>query len=80
MRTPSANGPQERHGKSSEAISELTNELGRVTEELEEIKRVLDERGSNISDTSPVVKIKEAIKTLKVAFASPSFGNGAVMP
>eukprot|EP00873_Tetraselmis_striata_P036081 jgi/Tetstr1/456345/TSEL_043081.t1 len=56
---------QERYGKSSEAISELTNELGRVTEELAEVQRVLEERGSNISDTSPVVKIKEAINTLK---------------
>ena len=61
---------QERHSKSSETISELTNELGRVSEELEEVKRVLEERGSNISDTSPVVKIKEALTTLKVHIIS----------
>lgn len=67
-------GAQERYGKSSEAISELTNELGRVTEELAEVQRVLEERGSNISDTSPVVKIKEAINTLKVG-ARPGFGQ-----
>lgn len=45
-----------------------------MTEELAEVQRVLEERGSNISDTSPVVKIKEAINTLKVG-ARPGFGQ-----
>ena len=34
-------------------------------QELEDRKAELDERGSNISDSSPVVRIKAAIKNIK---------------
>lgn len=55
---------QETYNKRTESISERNNELHRIQEQLEEVKRIMDERGSNISDTSPVVRIKNAIKKL----------------
>lgn len=56
---------QETYNKKSERVSERNNEMHRLAEQLEEMKRVMDERGSNISDTSPVVRIKTAIKKLQ---------------
>ena len=50
------------YNKRAESVSERNNELHRIQEQLDEVKRVMDERGSNISDTSPVVRIKAAIK------------------
>lgn len=49
----------------TDEVSQLTNHLGRVTEELEEVKARLDEHGSNMSDSSPVVKVANAIKGLQ---------------
>ncbi|KAK3239465.1 hypothetical protein CYMTET_16032 [Cymbomonas tetramitiformis] len=57
---------QERYNKSTENVAELTNELAHVSEELENIKNTMTEKGDNISDTSPLVKIKSAIQRLKV--------------
>lgn len=59
------NGVQERYNKSTEAVADLTNELARVSEELEKVKGTMAERGDNIADTSPLVKIKSAIAQLK---------------
>jgi len=56
---------QERYNKSTEAVAELTNELAHVSEELESVKQTMAERGDNISDISPLVKIKGAITRLK---------------
>lgn len=55
---------QESYNKRTENISERNNELHRIQEQLEEVKRIMDERNNNISDSSPVVRIKTAIKKL----------------
>lgn len=56
---------QEEHGKSSELISKLQKTLTDVTEQLATIKARMDERGSAMTDTSPVVNIKTALQKLK---------------
>ncbi|GMH44778.1 hypothetical protein BSKO_12730 [Bryopsis sp. KO-2023] len=55
---------QEEYNSKSESVSKQNNELHRIQEQLEEIKQIMDERGSSISDTSPVVRIRGAIKKL----------------
>ena len=46
-------------------VSEYTNELQEISDQLEEIKSTMDERGSSMTDTSPLVRIKKALKKLK---------------
>jgi len=48
----------------TEAISDRNNELHRISEQLQEMKGMMEERGSNISDATPVVRIKGAIQKL----------------
>jgi len=48
----------------TEAISERNSELHRITEQLSEMKGVMDEHSTNIADATPVVRIKNAIKKL----------------
>lgn len=55
---------QERHNASAEVVSDRNSELHRILEQLEEIKGLMGERGSNINDNTPVVRIKAAIKKL----------------
>ncbi|KAK9824536.1 hypothetical protein WJX72_011163 [[Myrmecia] bisecta] len=47
------------------SLAMMDNELAHITKGLEEAKLELEERGSNISDTSPVSRIKAAITALK---------------
>uniref|UniRef100_A0A7R9VJ89 Intraflagellar transport protein 57 homolog n=1 Tax=Chlamydomonas euryale TaxID=1486919 RepID=A0A7R9VJ89_9CHLO len=52
------------YNKHTEAISDRNNELHRISEQLQEMKGMMEERGSNISDATPVVRIKGAIQKL----------------
>lgn len=56
---------QEVYSKSTEQINRLQNQLASVTDELQAVKGRMDERGAAMSDTSPVVKIKNALAKLK---------------
>ena len=40
----------------TEAISERNSELHRITEQLTEMKGVMDEHSTNIADATPVVR------------------------
>ncbi|GAX75055.1 hypothetical protein CEUSTIGMA_g2499.t1 [Chlamydomonas eustigma] len=52
------------YNQHTEAISDRNNELHRISEQLSEMKQQMEERGTNISDATPVVRIKGAIKKL----------------
>ena len=47
-------------------------------QDLEDKKTELDERGSNISDSSPVVRIKAAIKSIKSELQQMSVRTGVL--
>ena len=49
---------QNQYHKSTENVAELANELSRISEELESVKQTKEERENNISDTSPLIKVK----------------------
>lgn len=55
---------QSTHNSRTEAVSDRNNELHRIGEQLSEMKTMMDERGTNISDATPVVRIKGGIKKL----------------
>ena len=46
-------------------VNELTQELSRVSEELEGVKIRMDEHGNNMTDATPVVRIKQSLQRLK---------------
>jgi len=56
---------QDEYNSKSEGLNELTNQLSQVTDELAAIRSKMDERGSSMTDTSPLIKIKSALSRLK---------------
>eukprot|EP00295_Goniomonas_pacifica_P033123 CAMPEP_0175953706 /NCGR_PEP_ID=MMETSP0108-20121206/31505_1 /TAXON_ID=195067 ORGANISM="Goniomonas pacifica, Strain CCMP1869" /NCGR_SAMPLE_ID=MMETSP0108 /ASSEMBLY_ACC=CAM_ASM_000204 /LENGTH=412 /DNA_ID=CAMNT_0017280307 /DNA_START=44 /DNA_END=1282 /DNA_ORIENTATION=- len=54
-----------RHQESSDAVAERTNELARISDELESIKGEMDERGKNMEETGPLVRLKDSMKKLR---------------
>lgn len=50
--------------ESGDKVNIMTNEHAQITEQLRETKGVMDERGSKMTDTSPLVQIKDTLKTL----------------
>lgn len=50
---------------SSGNVSLLQNDLADISDELSEIKATMDSRGSSMTDTSPLVKIKAALQEIK---------------
>ncbi|GIL87660.1 hypothetical protein Vretimale_14667, partial [Volvox reticuliferus] len=55
---------QETYNRKTEAVADRNNELHRIAEQLDEVKALMDEKGSNIADATPVARIKTAIKQL----------------
>ena len=56
---------QDEYSKQSEYINQLTNELAGVSDELGSIKSKMDERGTSMTDTTPLIKIKSALTQLR---------------
>ncbi|KAF4320330.1 hypothetical protein BBO99_00000476 [Phytophthora kernoviae] len=48
----------------ADRVNVMTTEFAETTEQLRETKGVMDERGAKMTDTSPLVHIKDALKTL----------------
>merc|ERR1711865_1172294 len=55
----------EKFQTSSTDVNNLTNELASATERLDEIKDTMDSRGNSMTDTSPLVQIKQALTSLR---------------
>jgi estrogen-related receptor beta like 1 len=56
---------QDEYNSKSGNLNELQNSLQQVTDELAAIKGRMDERGTSMTDTSPLIKIKSALSRLK---------------
>lgn len=56
---------QDEYNSKTEAISSLSNILQQVSDELAATKGRMDERGTSMTDTSPLIKIKSALSRLK---------------
>jgi estrogen-related receptor beta like 1 len=54
------------HSKASEEVSGLTMDLAVIADQLSEIKGTMDSRGSSMTDTTPLVKIRAALQDIKV--------------
>ncbi|XP_022098486.1 intraflagellar transport protein 57 homolog [Acanthaster planci] len=56
---------KEQYRQASGGVTERTRTLAEITEELEKVKQEMEERGSSMTDGSPLVKIKQALQRLK---------------
>ena len=56
---------QEEYNRKSESLNELSNALTQVSDELESIKGKMNDRGTSMTDTSPLIKIKSALTQLR---------------
>merc|ERR1719160_129793 len=56
----------QQYNELNEVVMNLLNEQKTVTEELETVKGEMEERSSTVTDTQPVVKLKDAFKQLRL--------------
>eukprot|EP01135_Chromosphaera_perkinsii_P011022 Nk52_evm56s2309 gene=Nk52_evmTU56s2309 len=69
---------REKYNGASGTVTEYTNELARITEELDSIKAQMDERGTSMTDASPLVKIKQALNRIKLEITQMNLRIGVV--
>jgi estrogen-related receptor beta like 1 len=55
----------EQYREVSGGVTERSRKLAQITEELESVKQEMDERGSSMTDGTPLVNIKKAISQIK---------------
>ena len=56
---------QERYDASAETVADLTNELARVGEKLEEVRTTMAEGAENVADATPLNKLKASVEGLR---------------
>eukprot|EP00052_Salpingoeca_macrocollata_P005739 m.49277 g.49277 ORF g.49277 m.49277 type:complete len:427 (-) comp15027_c0_seq2:25-1305(-) len=71
-------GHRERYKNASKSVNELSKELATLSEELETVKAKMDERGNTMTDSSPVVRIKQALTKLKAEISQMDLQIGVV--
>jgi len=71
-------GVKEKYEGSSAQVKELTLELQRISDELETVKSEMDERGTNMTDSKPLVRIKKALQELKLEKSKTELRIGVV--
>ncbi|KAF5828216.1 intra-flagellar transport protein 57-domain-containing protein [Dunaliella salina] len=71
-------GVQAQYNARTEAISDRNSELHRITEQLAEMKAIMDSHSTNIADATPVMRIKGAIKKLQEELAEAEVRIGVV--
>ena len=69
-----------RQQESGDKVGEFTNELQDITDKLEVIKSTMDERGSSMTDTSPLVRIKKSIETIERGNSRNGITYGCIEP
>lgn len=57
---------KEQYKSVSGGVTERSRTLSQITEELEQVKQEMDERGSNMTDGKPLVNIRKALSKLKL--------------
>eukprot|EP01017_Pseudomicrothorax_dubius_P029009 TRINITY_DN3493_c0_g2_i8.p1 TRINITY_DN3493_c0_g2~~TRINITY_DN3493_c0_g2_i8.p1 ORF type:complete len:165 (-),score=50.69 TRINITY_DN3493_c0_g2_i8:136-630(-) len=69
---------QQGYQTKNEAVNEMREKFKKINEQFESIQAKIDEYGSNATDSSPIVKIKEAIKNLRAEIAAIDLRSGIV--
>ncbi len=53
------------HEERTERKKHLAEKLAQTLKELEEVKKMMDEKGNSMTDTTPLVQIRESLQRLK---------------
>ncbi|KAJ3043813.1 Intraflagellar transport protein 57 [Rhizophlyctis rosea] len=56
---------KQKYGVASSNVTELTNQLARISEELDSVKARMDDIGSGMTDSKPLVNIRQGVAKLK---------------
>merc|ERR1712176_213021 len=56
---------EEKYRSAGSTVTDQSRTLAQITEELEAIKAQMDEKGTTMTDSGPLVKIKQAITKVK---------------
>lgn len=66
------------HAAAATRVTGLSNELGALNDALEDVKGALEDRGSSMTDTSPLIKIKAALSALRAEAKTMDLHIGVV--
>eukprot|EP00163_Fabomonas_tropica_P032776 TRINITY_DN835_c1_g1_i1.p1 TRINITY_DN835_c1_g1~~TRINITY_DN835_c1_g1_i1.p1 ORF type:complete len:446 (+),score=135.89 TRINITY_DN835_c1_g1_i1:168-1505(+) len=55
----------DKYKSANELVTTETNELANITDDLDAVKAQMDDRGTSMTDTSPLIKIKAALSNIK---------------
>lgn len=69
---------KEKYREASGGVTERSRLLAQITDELEQIKQEMEERGSNLTDGAPLVKVKQAITKLQQELITMDVALGVV--
>eukprot|EP00055_Hartaetosiga_balthica_P014701 m.82362 g.82362 ORF g.82362 m.82362 type:complete len:425 (-) comp8666_c0_seq5:1739-3013(-) len=69
---------KERYKEASKTVTEFSQQLAALTAELESIKAEMDERGTSITDASPLVKIRNNHKALVAEISQMDMRIGVI--
>lgn len=69
---------KEEYAQASRNIAERSKALAQLSEEVERVKQEMEQRGSSMTDGSPVVHIKQAIQRLKAENVAMEIRTGVL--
>ncbi|XP_063975472.1 intraflagellar transport protein 57 homolog [Diachasmimorpha longicaudata] len=69
---------KEHYREVSGGVTERTRTLNKLSEELEQVKKEMDERGSSMTDGTPLVNIKKSITKMKAEISEMSVRIGVL--
>ena len=59
-------------------VNKLSRELSAISEVLEEVKQNIEEKGNSVTDTSPLIKVKAALSSIRAECRSLDLQIGVV--
>eukprot|EP00842_Homolaphlyctis_polyrhiza_P000369 jgi/Hompol1/1332/HPOL_002682-RA len=69
---------KQKYGVAGSNVTELTNELSRISEELDNVKSRMDELGNGMTDSKPLVAIKQGLARLKLEIKQMDLRMGVI--
>ncbi|KAI8894340.1 intra-flagellar transport protein 57 [Globomyces pollinis-pini] len=69
---------KQKHSIASSNVTELTNELSKVSEELDSVKSRMDDLGNGMTDSKPLIAIKQGVTKLKAEIKQMNLRIGVI--
>ncbi|KAJ3278728.1 Intraflagellar transport protein 57, partial [Borealophlyctis nickersoniae] len=69
---------KQKYGVASSNVTELTNQLSRISEDLDNVKTRMDDIGSGMTDSKPLVAIRQGVAKLKAEIKQMDLRIGVI--